>query len=90
MKNQVKFSLEIDKPLTRIFGNLDPVCNPSWYGLIRNQNSTVTTAAAVGNGTVGVSSIVALIIFFGLIIYSAYVNGCLTEESINEYLNYLE
>ena len=47
----------------------DLVCNPSWYGIITNGNSTVVEAA--GNGSVGVSSIVALVIFFGLIVYSA-------------------
>jgi len=48
---------------------LDPICNPSWVGIIKNSNSTVVEAS--GNGSVDVSSIVALIIFFGLIVYSA-------------------
>jgi len=52
----------------------DPVCNPSWYGLITNQNTTVTSETT-GNGSVGVSSIVALVIFFGLIIYSALTSS---------------
>ncbi|CAF1012079.1 unnamed protein product [Adineta ricciae] len=47
----------------------DPTCNPSWYGVITNQNSTAIEPS--GNGSVGVSSIVGLVIFFGLIIYSA-------------------
>jgi hypothetical protein len=47
---------------------LDPICNPSWNGLMTGSNST---GAPTANGSVGVSSIVALIIFFGLIIYSA-------------------
>jgi hypothetical protein len=48
---------------------LDPICNPSWVGIMKNSNSTVVEAS--GNGSVDVSSIVALIIFFGLIVYSA-------------------
>ena len=48
---------------------LDPICNPLWFEKIMNNNSTVIDAT--GNGSVGISSIVALIIFFGLIIYSA-------------------
>jgi hypothetical protein len=36
---------------------------------MKNSNSTVVEAS--GNGSVDVSSIVALIIFFGLIVYSA-------------------
>ena len=63
--------------------HLDPVCNPSWYGLITNQNTTVTSETT-GNGSVGVSSIVALVIFFGLIIYSAYVvNSLFTICSVS-------
>jgi hypothetical protein len=48
---------------------LDKFCNPSWYGVTSNTNSTV--GGVTGNGSVGVSSIVALVIFFGLILYSA-------------------
>ena len=48
---------------------IDPICNPSWYGIIKNKNSTIPEITA--DGSVGVTSIVTLIIFFGLIIYSA-------------------
>jgi serine incorporator 1/3 len=51
---------------------LDPICNPSWHGILTN-NSTSTDTSAVANGSVSVPSVVALIIFFALIIYSAYV-----------------
>ncbi|CAF0865690.1 unnamed protein product [Rotaria sordida] len=51
----------------------DPICNPSWYGIIKNDNSTIVEAT--GNGSVGVSSIIAMIIFFGLIIYSAMTSS---------------
>jgi len=43
----------------------DPICNPSWH----HYNSTVINAT--GYGSVSISSIVALTIFFCLIIYSA-------------------
>jgi hypothetical protein len=48
---------------------LDPICNPSWNRINTNNNSTIINA--VGNRSVDVSSIIALIIFFGVIIYSA-------------------
>jgi len=50
----------------------DPVCNPSWYGIIKNNSTAIE---ATGSGSVGVSSIVALLIFFGLIIYSAMTSS---------------
>jgi hypothetical protein len=50
----------------------NPICNPSWNGLMTGSNST---GAPTANGSVGVSSIVALIIFFGLIIYSALTSS---------------
>lgn len=55
---------------TKIFLCVDKICNPSWYGIINKGNSTIEEAT--GNGSVGVSSIIALIIFFCLIVYSAY------------------
>lgn len=48
---------------------LDPICNPSWYGIVKGNSSDV--ADVTGSGSVGVTSIIALIIFFGLIVYSA-------------------
>jgi hypothetical protein len=47
---------------------LDAICNPSWYGT--KANSTTLDSAPSGSGSVGVSSIIGLIIFFGLILYS--------------------
>lgn len=47
----------------------DPICNPSWVGAAVKLNETIVDDN--GNGSVGVSSVVALIIFFFLIIYSA-------------------
>ncbi|CAF2978758.1 unnamed protein product [Rotaria sp. Silwood2] len=52
---------------------LDPICNPSWYEIITNGNSTVINST--GNGSVNLTSIIALIIFFGLIIYSAIITS---------------
>jgi hypothetical protein len=44
-------------------------CNPSWYATNKN-DTTVNSAPSGGSGSVGVSSIIGLILFFGLIIYS--------------------
>jgi hypothetical protein len=62
----------IDLKKKKIYLNiiyLDPTCNPSWYGANLDRNSTVINASE--SSSVGISSIIALIIFFGLIIYSA-------------------
>ncbi len=48
--------------------NLDSTCNPSWYGV--KTNGTTVNSAPSGSASVGVSSIVGLIIFFTLILYS--------------------
>jgi len=48
---------------------LDSNCNRSLYGVM--SNSTLLDDTTTGTGSVGSSSIIALIIFFGLIIYSA-------------------
>lgn len=54
-------------------GRPDPKCNPSWQGMIINGNSTVVEATRTGS--VDVSSIVALVIFFALIVYSAMTSS---------------
>ncbi|CAF0809106.1 unnamed protein product [Adineta steineri] len=51
----------------------DATCNPSWYDFNKNGNSTMNEVT--GSGSVGVSSIVALVIFFGLIVYSALTSS---------------
>ncbi|CAF1504703.1 unnamed protein product [Rotaria magnacalcarata] len=51
----------------------NPVCNPSWYGVMKGGN--LTEYEATGNGSVGVTSIIALVIFFGLIVYSAMTSS---------------
>ncbi|CAF0981995.1 unnamed protein product [Rotaria sp. Silwood1] len=51
----------------------DPICNPSWHSIITNSNSTVINST--GNGSVNLTSIIALIIFFGIIIYSAIITS---------------
>ncbi|CAF4088023.1 unnamed protein product, partial [Rotaria magnacalcarata] len=59
----------------------DPVCNSSWTGIIKNSNSTVINST--GNGSVSVTSCVALIICFGLVIYSAMINSAtLSNEKL--------
>ena len=49
--------------------SLDAKCNPSWQGMAISGNSTVVEATRTGS--VDVTSIVALVIFFALIVYSA-------------------
>jgi hypothetical protein len=56
--------------------------------MITSQNSTVVEAS--GNGSVGASSIVALVIFFGLIIYSAYVEPPLPRSKSIDRLSVAE
>jgi hypothetical protein len=62
-----RISILRDKNDERII--LDTACNPSWYATNKN-DTTVNSAPSGGSGSVGVSSIIGLILFFGLIIYS--------------------
>jgi len=48
----------------------DPICNPSWAG-----PTNTTASGSTNGGKIGASSIIGLIIFFGLIIYSALTNS---------------
>jgi hypothetical protein len=54
-----------EKKQKKNFIYLDVTCNPSW------SHHNATAGPTTGNGSVAGSSIVALIIFFALILYSA-------------------
>ncbi|CAM4852582.1 unnamed protein product [Rotaria socialis] len=59
----------------------NPICNSSWHGTVKNSNSTVINST--GNGSVSVTSFIALIICFGLLIYSAMINSAkLSNEKL--------